>query len=323
MGSTFPSKSGHLQFFCACGQEYAARAASIHPAFLEEAESILYREPHITSFQQAVRFANTLSDSVRCQRLAEAARELRIVVYGHDLPHGPQYAHLLRGILDRLPRLIALKFRRMPLKSTDEFSWRFMVNGITLPILVADRLRPIKRLRGELAPQSSQFARFLLAQPGLEEVWLDGSWVTGAGQPYELPVSFTNLELPNLHALGCSHRIAIHIQNPRNITHLYVIEDRSQAQTPMLPHIVRVFGAQLVSLRVDLCLLMKSAADLDYPTLRDYPWEEFLRLKFLHIDDGPLSSVSSSGTSTYRILLTVNMFRFLTAPYTSARPTTE
>nr|VWO97925.1 CP2 domain-containing protein [Ganoderma boninense] len=157
-------------------------------------------------------------------------------------------------------------------------------------MLVAGRKLSVKRLQGGLLRLHSKFVEFLRANPQLEEVHLvDPEWPRRPGAPE--PVLFESLELPDLHTLACNHLIMAPIKNPRNITRLHVVEDDSDWD--VIRDVVRIFGAQLISLRVDfyhsLGVLPKSK--YHYPTLREYRWEGCPRLKFLHIDDKPLSLI--------------------------------
>ncbi|KAM5542167.1 hypothetical protein V8D89_004040 [Ganoderma adspersum] len=268
-----------LQFLRAYGQEHAAEAARIHPALVEQAESVLYHELRITTFTQAIKLKSTLSLSVR---RAEAVRRLRLLVSWEDQPRCYNFISFMRELLEQLPGLVTLDVEAMDLRHPRRFI-------PILPKLVMGRDLPVKRLRGDRVRLNPNFADFLREHPQLEEVRLeDRRPLHGPALIGELrDVRLESLDLLKLHTLGCNHRLIAPVNNPRNITRLYVTDDGPDSG--MVHDIVHIFGAQLVSLRVDLNH-SPGPSDWNYPTLRDHPWEKCPRLKFLHIDDGSLRS---------------------------------
>ena len=275
-----------LQFLRVYGQEHAASAVRIHPALVEQAESVLYRELRITTFTQAIKLKSALLSSESGLRRAKAVRKLHLVVSWKDQSRSYNFLSFMRELLGQLPGLVTLEAEAM-----DPLHPRRSI--LILPRLVMGSNLPVKRLRGELEHLHPNFADFLREHPQLEEVRLEDRrpLLPGPGpalisEPHDLHLE--SLGLPKLHTLACNHRLIAPVKNPRNITRLYVTDDGPDSS--MICDIIRIFGAQLVSLRVDL-YHSPGPSDWNHPTLRDYPWERCPRLRFLHIDDGSLRSV--------------------------------
>ncbi|KAM5542172.1 hypothetical protein V8D89_004045 [Ganoderma adspersum] len=273
-----------LQFLRAHGQEHAASAIRIHPVLVEQAESVLYREIRIATFAQAADLKSALSSSALRPK---TVRKLHLLMPSKNQLHCFDFLSFVGEILEQLPGLVTLEA-----EGIDPRHHRRSIP--VLPMLVMGTSLPVKRLRGDRVHLNPNFAEFLRKHPQLEEVRLEarrpllhGPGPALIGEPRD--VRLESLNLLKLHTLGCNHRLIAPVNNPRNITRLYVTED--SADSDMIHDIVRIFGAQLVSLRVDLYhSLHVGSSDWKYPTLRDYPWEKCPRLKFLHIDDGSLRS---------------------------------
>ena len=265
-----------FQFLRAHGQEHAACTVRIHPALVEQAESVLYRELRISSLEQATKVKSALSSSALRPK---AVWKLHLLVQWKDQLYCLDFLIFMTRILEQLSGLVTLEGEGM-----DPRHHRRSIP--VLPTLVRGSSLPVKRLRGDLVLLDPSFAEFLGKHPQLEEVRLAAGRPTIIGKPRD--VRLESLNLLNLQTLGCNHRLIAPVNNPWNITRLYVKEDSEDSD--MINDIVRIFGAQLVSLRVDL-YHSPGPSDWNHPTLRDYPWERCPRLRFLHIDDGSLRSV--------------------------------
>ncbi|KAI0669077.1 hypothetical protein C8Q78DRAFT_228276 [Trametes maxima] len=241
-------------------QSRIAALARLCARVRHEAEAVLYRAPTVATTIAVVSFAKTIAT---CERRARAVRELSIQPHGH--PSDDRYLNALRPVFFKVPRLSTLNVIMPP---------HFRGTGDRIVELLRGTQIPLRSIRGITFLLDEDIAKGLREFPDLEDIR-----VRGDGPQSSTVFPLSSLNLPRLRVLKTDTIVWQETRRIATLTHLYVTTPLSEEA---LARLVKVYGPQLVSLRITRALGRFDGRM--YPG-KVFPWDKMRKLRYLHIED--------------------------------------
>ncbi|KAI0364046.1 hypothetical protein BV20DRAFT_1116573 [Pilatotrama ljubarskyi] len=254
-------------------QRSLADATAVCSSLHGTAEEALYKFPELLTIWAARKFASVVSSS---PERARAVRGLRLC---SPPEHTYEFVSIVREAAPKLERLHTLDLVGIGDECVDEDTAFQLFKGLEAPSL--------RRIRGRPLYLSPRVITALQALPQLEELRMyacttfpdaDADSVIFVIDGQDEPRFEILEDLPNLRALSCPADILAEMKVSGKLTSLCITE----ATRGLMADVVRLFGTQLVSLRVERRL--RRYLGLAYPT-NWFDWRQFPRLKFLDVCD--------------------------------------